>query len=200
MIRAIFYDLDGVLVDACNWHYESLNRALRHHGVEPISYREHLVKYNGLPTKVKLDMLGVEESLSEKIWRKKQDFTLETIRDVGKADEYKIKLHKWTSKNGIKSVCVTNSIRETATEMLKVTGQLDYMDFIVANEDVKNNKPYPDCYLSALEKTGLDKSEVVIVEDSPKGLTAARSSGIRVIEVSDCFDVTLDMIRTEVLK
>ena len=58
----------------------------------------------------------------------------------------KIKLFMSLYFQNITSVCVTNSIRKTGTVMLEQTGQLDMIDFIVANEDVENNKPHPDCY------------------------------------------------------
>lgn len=49
-VEAILFDLDGVLIDATEWHYEVLNRALGHFGFEIIRY-EHLTTYNGLPTR-----------------------------------------------------------------------------------------------------------------------------------------------------
>ena len=67
MIEAILFDLDGVLVDACDWHYESLNSALISSGYNPISREDHIEKFNGLPTKVKLSMLGIPDSESKKI-------------------------------------------------------------------------------------------------------------------------------------
>ena len=195
MIKAIFYDLDGVLVDACDWHYHALNDALEEHCGFTISYEEHLEKYNGLSTKMKLKMMGLDEPTAIKVWEVKQARTLKNIRRFGFRDQYKENLHRWTAAQGIRIACVTNSIRESAREMLKVTGQLDYLDFIITNEDVTKNKPHPDCYLLALEKIGLQKDEVLIVEDSPKGRAAAHASGIPVIEVENAFDVTLDFIK-----
>ena len=53
MIKTILFDLDGVLVDACDWHYHSLNDALLHYVGFTISQEEHRDKFNGLPTSVK---------------------------------------------------------------------------------------------------------------------------------------------------
>ena len=52
MIKAVIFDLDGVLIEAKDWHYESLNRALGLFGLE-IPRDDHLVTYDGLPTKKK---------------------------------------------------------------------------------------------------------------------------------------------------
>ena len=57
MIKAILYDLDGVLVDATEWHYESLNEALKEISGFEISRLEHIQTFNGLPTMKKLEIL-----------------------------------------------------------------------------------------------------------------------------------------------
>ena len=128
----------------------------------------------------------------------KQDRTLKNISKFGKKDLYKIRMLKKLRLDGYKLGCVTNSIRETANEMLKITGQFDLFDIIITNEDVKNNKPSPDCYMLAFKKLNIPKEEVVIVEDSPKGKQSAYDSGAGVIEVDSVYDVTYDFIRSRI--
>jgi len=175
-IDAVLFDLDGVLVDACDWHYHALNAALVEAGYPTISRNDHVSKYNGLPTKVKLKMLGVPQELAEKINSAKQEHTLATIRKTAKPMPEKTELHSHLKSRGIKIACVTNSIKETATEMLRYTGQLKYIDLLVSNEMVKNNKPSPECYNITVEKLGIDPKFCVCVEDSPKGIQAAKAS------------------------
>jgi len=62
--------------------------------------------------------------------------------------------------------------------MLKSTGQFEYFDIIVTNEDVKKNKPYPDCYNFAVEKLNVDPNYCIIVEDSEKGIESAKKSKV----------------------
>ena len=56
-IKAILFDMDGVLIDAKEWHYEALNQALKLFGCE-ISRFDHVHTFDGLPTKDKLELLG----------------------------------------------------------------------------------------------------------------------------------------------
>src|SRR5258706_10961301 len=81
-IKAVLFDLDGVLVDATEWHFNALNRALALFGYTIARY-EHLTIYNGLPTRRKLEMLSVEKGLPRglhaMINRIKQKFTREEI-------------------------------------------------------------------------------------------------------------------------
>jgi beta-phosphoglucomutase len=175
-IKCVLFDLDGVLVDACDWHYEALNFALEKELGFQISRQDHLVKYNGLPTSVKLKMLNIDPDVSQKIEALKQSVTLKIIRERSTIMPEKHELHSYLKSKNIKIACVTNSIRITAEEMLKNTGQHQFMDLIVSNEDVKNNKPYPDCYNFAVAKLEVLPENCLCVEDSPKGIKAATDS------------------------
>ena len=63
-IKAVLFDMDGVLIDAKDWHYEALNKALKLFGIE-INRYDHLTTFDGLPTKVKLDLLSKRFYLPE---------------------------------------------------------------------------------------------------------------------------------------
>lgn len=199
MIKAILFDLDGVLVDACEWHYESLNRALQAVANVSISREEHETTYNGLPTKEKLNILTekglLDKNLHEKVWDLKQEMTCRVIEDLAKIDRVKITLLEYLYVSKIKVACVTNSISKTANMMLERTGQMDYMEFVVSNEDIKPNKPDPAPYLHAIKRLGFSPKEVLIVEDSEKGVASAIASGAFVKEVKGPKEVTKSNIQ-----
>ena len=195
MIEAVLFDLDGVLVDACDWHYEALNSALISSNYNPISRIDHIKKFNGLPTKVKLSILGVPESESKKINDLKQKFTIDIITNKANVMQEKIEIHQYLKSKNIKIGCVTNSIRETTELMLKSTGQFEYMDIIITNEDVKRNKPYPDCYNLAIQKLEIDPQNIMCVEDSEKGIQAATLSlAGHLLVVNNTHDVNIHNI------
>jgi len=194
-IKAILYDLDGVLVDACDWHYHSLNRALKEVVNTTINRNDHMTTYNGLPTRSKLKLLNVFGDEAEEVWKKKQKYTIEVINEMAHNAPEKRRLHELTKMLGIKSCCVTNAIRETAELMLKKTGQLEYMEFVVSNEDVEDNKPSPECYMLAMTKLKLLPRECLIIEDSPKGIQSAEATGAHVLEVGNAKQVHCNSIK-----
>jgi len=192
-VEAVLFDLDGVLVDACDWHFNALNEAMREIAGFELSREDHVLKYNGLPTAVKLRMLGFEGSIASRIEAAKQIKTLDIISKHAEIMTEKQELHSYLKSQGIKIACVTNSIRETAELMLSKTGQLDYIDLLVTNEDVSPNKPYPVCYNYAIQKLNANPDTSLCVEDSPKGIEAAKASCIpNLWIVSNPSEVTLE--------
>jgi beta-phosphoglucomutase len=194
MIKAIIFDMDGVLIDAREWHYEALNKALRLFGVE-ISRYEHLVTFDGLPTKKKLQMLSIENrlpyGLHTFINELKQDYTMEIVQANCKPvfqHEYALSKLKGS---GYKLAVCSNSIRNTIDVMMNKAGLTGYLDFFLSNEDVKNAKPDPEIYLTAINKMELQPAECLIVEDNENGIKAAVASGAHVHRVASPDDVTL---------
>ena len=193
MIKCVLFDLDGVLVDACDWHYESLNRALDNVAGFTISKTDHESTYNGLPTRTKLAMLvdsrRLDETQTSRIWELKQEYTVDVIQEKAGIDVTKVLLHKSLQDRRLQIGCVTNSIRKTAELMLKNTGQLDMLDLLVTNEDVDKPKPSPEGYQKALAHFNLRPEEVLIFEDSEKGRHAAIESGAFVVQVQNATEV-----------
>jgi beta-phosphoglucomutase-like phosphatase (HAD superfamily) len=195
--KAILYDLDGVLVDACEWHYESLNKALMAVCGFKLSPREHEVTFNGLPTQTKLGILEeqgrIERESFEAITTLKQQCTMELLEDLT-IDEGKVDLHRRVYALGIKMACVTNAIRPSAETMLRNTGQLAYMEIVVSNQDIAHPKPCGEGYIVAMVRLGVLPSESLIVEDSPRGLQAAESTGAHVLRVANATEVSWERV------
>jgi HAD superfamily hydrolase (TIGR01509 family) len=199
MIKVIIFDLDGVLVDSCDLHFNALNKALEISGNndKQITYDEHLEKYNGKPTVIKLNILTNEKGLDQKsydhIWKLKQQFTNEFIESYTPDKRIIDILHK-LKQNGYIIYCASNSIWKTLKTILLKRGFLDYIDFFISNEDVKYPKPQPEIYYKCLQRANVSPNEVLIIEDSDIGFKAASASGAHVLKVSNTHDVTYDNI------
>ncbi len=197
-IKAVLFDMDGVLIEAKDWHYEALNKALGLFGLE-ISRYDHLTTFDGLPTKVKLKMISkrffLPESLHTFINQVKQSYTAELIHERCHPlfhHEYALsKLHQ----EGYKIAVCSNSIRKTIELMMDKAELTPYLDLIVSNEDVTKAKPDPEMYQTAIRKFGLQPEECIVVEDNPNGIQAGKASGASVLEVATVYDVTYDNIK-----
>ena len=191
-IKLVIFDLDGVLVEAKNIHYDALNEAL---GKEySISWNEHLSTYDGLKTNQKLDMLserkGLPTTLHTDIWNHKQKLTLQKLKQLEPSDIL-IELMDSLVERGYKIAVCSNSIRKTVLTVLSKLGIMEYMDLVISNEDVQNSKPHPEMYWKGISMMSCLPEETLIVEDSPYGLLAAARSKSHILRVKNTKEVTL---------
>ncbi|NBS74055.1 MAG: HAD family phosphatase [Betaproteobacteria bacterium] len=193
------FDLDGVLVDACEWHRIALNLALKRVSNYFIPDEEHFLTYNGLPTKTKLKMLVEKKCILEEdielISIIKQEETLKTIEANCLYDYEKNEALHYLSSRAVRIACVTNSIRDTAMKMLKKSGLASYIDLLISNEDVHNNKPSLDGYDLCLEKFKASKEECVVFEDLQACVDSAKLGGYDVRKIANHKDITLSFIQ-----
>jgi beta-phosphoglucomutase len=194
--KAILFDLDGVLVNMPDGHYEALNKALSLFGAK-IERDEHHSYFNGLPTKKKLEELEKQqrlpEGLKEIINSIKQKYTKEIIPQHCPPDYSKIILLTHLKKKGMLLGCCSNSTKETLHLMLRSALLFDYFDVIIGNDEVGNPKPHPEIYQQACKKLGVGAHQCVVIEDSPHGIAAAKAAGTKVIEVRGVQDVNLSL-------
>lgn len=202
-IRAVIFDMDGVLIEAKDWHYEALNKALGLFGME-ISRYDHLVTYDGLPTKKKLEMLSTERGLPlelhEFINDMKQQYTLEIVYAQCKPRFYHEYALSRLKQEGYKLAVASNSIRKTVQIMMEQSALLDYLDFYLSNQDVKIGKPDPEIYTKAIQKMGLSPQECLVVEDNEKGIQAAKASGAWLMEVDEVEEVNYQNIMSHIMR
>jgi HAD superfamily hydrolase (TIGR01509 family) len=199
MKRLIVFDLDGVLMDSAEIHYEALNRALEDIAGSNfvISKEDHIREYNGRSTRNKLIMLqstrGLDSNLFESIFSKKQILTNQLLEShICPNKVIRDALLHLKSKYSI--ACATNCIRATLDMALTSLGIIDLFDFTVSNEDVKYPKPSPEIYRLCMEKAEVSPYNTVIFEDSEIGIAAAYGSGARVICVKSPGDLTSSFI------
>jgi len=203
MICAVVFDMDGVLIDAKEWHFEALNKALSLFGCE-ISRYDHLITYDGLSTSDKLKMLTLQKGLPKKLHSfintLKQDYTMNIVYDrLRPSFIHEYALSRLQSE-GYRLVVASNSVRETVDVMMKKSGLSNFIEFFLSNQDVIRSKPDPEIYNLAISKLGLKPEECLIIEDNAYGIKAARASGGYVMEVTSVHDVYYQNIISHIQK
>lgn len=189
MIKVIVFDLDGVLVESKEIHFKALNDALEMEDPKYIiSKDDHLKKFDGLPTRKKLRRLteerGLPEDSYETVWKNKQALTVKYIRQT-KRDARLCKLFKKLKDMGYIIYVCSNAIRHTTKMYLISLGLMEYVDDYISNEDIINPKPHPEMYIKVMTKEHVSPKEVLIIEDSHVGITAATESGAHLLVVKN---------------
>jgi beta-phosphoglucomutase len=205
MIKAVIFDMDGVIVDSEPLHYEAHNKLLASYGHSLGS--DEIKKYAGLPSRVLYaqlkEKLNLPYDVDTLVMKKRELFLLlaaEKVALMPHAGE----LISFLKASGFKVAIASSGYRNQIHLMLNKFGLLNKFETIVAIDDVKNAKPHPETYLEALRRLGLKTSECIAIEDSDKGIASAKGAGIRVIAVPNKYtehqDLSMADLRVSSLK
>lgn len=202
-MKAIIFDLDGVLVDSKEIHFDALNLALKSiNDKYVISRDDQATTFEGMTTRSKLDILtytrGLPKELHDYIWNLKQQYSAAMFEDLPK-DENLVNLFKNIKDQGISIGVASNSIRNTLTNCLQSLGIWRYVDVSLSNEDVKNPKPNPEVYNLCMLMLGSTPTSTIIFEDSEIGRSAARQSNAFLVEVESRKDLTMRFVNEKIV-
>jgi HAD superfamily hydrolase (TIGR01509 family) len=188
MVEAILWDNDGVLVDTEGLFFESTRQTLAGAGVElsfeqflDISMRQgrsafQLATARGASEEQIADLKRARDLLYTEMLRE-QTRVLAGIPEALRALQGRMRM-----------AVVTSSQRQHFDVMHANTRLTEFFEFVLAREDFKETKPNPEPYLMALQRLGLDANRCVAIEDSERGLAAARAAGLRCLVIPN--DVT----------
>ena len=199
-VKAVFFDLDGTLIDSVPTLTEAVNRVMRREGLHDFTEAEVTVMI-GKGARVLIERVCAAQGLEatpENVERLMGAYAeammsegLPSERFFPGAREAVAALHA----AGIKTVLVTNKMRVLTEYFLKNTGLGADLDALVAADDTPHPKPAPDMLLLACRKTGVTPEEAVMVGDSENDALAARAAGTRAMLVNCGYNGTVPMVR-----
>jgi len=189
MIKAIFWDNDGVLVNTEHFYYEANRVIFAKLGIELTKemYVENFLKKSN----------GTWHLLQEKGYDEK---TISLLREERNFYYAKLLEEKAQAIEGVEEIVksflgkllmgiVTSSRKDHFDIIHKKTGLLKYFDFVLTSEDYSKTKPDPEPYLRALKVSKMKKEECIVIEDSERGLKSALAAGLK------CYIIPTDLTK-----
>lgn len=174
--RAVLWDNDGVLVDTEKWFFEANRLELAALGVTATWAQFAEINLKHGVSLLSLSGLQGEDLLN--LYRRRDARYSELLRTESFAIPGMLELLQRVKKHFFTMGIVTASLREHFDLIHSLSGMLEHMAFAVVREDYVNTKPSPDGYLAGLARAGLSASDCIAVEDSPRGIAAARAAGL----------------------
>jgi HAD superfamily hydrolase (TIGR01509 family) len=178
VIKAIFWDNDGVLVDTEHLYFEATRRVLARVRVEltPALHHELFLVQNRGAWHL-AEAAGVAPDDLARLRADRDATYSELLRRDGLAiPGVEAALEQLAPRH--RMAVVTSSHRDHFDAAHRGTGLLRFFDFVLTREQYQRSKPDPEPYLVALARTGLDRSECLVIEDSERGLRAASAAGL----------------------
>lgn len=190
MLKAVIFDMDGVIVDTEPLSYKASDALLKKYGKGNYNEEFHRsVMGNSMMEEVKKmkEYFGLPNSC-EHILEERNILYKDIVKKEMKVMSGLRELLEYLKISGIKCAVVTGSNRDIAEFILNKLDVLSYFEFIIAGDEVEKCKPDPWAYKMAMEKLNSASDETVILEDSINGIKAAIAAGCKVIAVNSIWE------------
>jgi len=187
-MKAVLFDLDGVLVESVDVWLSAFNDTLRELGLPSISREEFIKKHWGKSTVENFRSMGLGMEAVLRCWRK----YLDRLHEIKLFPASKKVLREVRKK--YKTALVTNTPKQGVESLLRRLGILDSFDLIVTGDDVREGKPSPEIVLLACERLGISPAEALLVGDTQSDVEAGRRAGCRVVGIGIEADFTIKNI------
>jgi HAD superfamily hydrolase (TIGR01509 family) len=176
---AVIFDMDGLMIDSEPIALEVWRALAAEHGREVSEqlYREVIGKtplFGVQHLRSALELPMTDEELMKEYWSRRTQLMCEKIKPA----EGLVELLELLQEQGVLKAVASNSPCEYILSVLKALGLQECFAFVHSSEDVKEGKPAPDIYLSALESLQVEAESCVVLEDSPAGVAAAKAAGL----------------------
>jgi beta-phosphoglucomutase len=184
MIKAILFDLDGVIVDSLHYHYLAWDHMFKKIGgsvtEESIFLSEGMNSFEILPLFLKKFNVELPVEKRQKFIEDKRSYfrQIAQLTYYPNAFETIIKLRDLGYTTALVTACARKNMEKSIdTEHQKL------FDFIISGDDVTHSKPNPEPYLMAQKTLGLEISECVAIENAPLGVESVKNAGMICIAV-----------------
>lgn len=190
MIKAVLFDMDGVLYDSMPSHVRAWHETMSSLGIN--TSEEDFYMFEGRTGHSTIDILfnrafghDATQEEKERIYEQKAKRFIELENSDSKPMPGALKVLEKVYAMGLQRVIVTGSGQASLFDKLDLNfpGMFDKNKMVTAY-DVQYGKPHPEPYLMGLEKSGITPDEAVVVENAPLGVESAVAAGIFTIAVN----------------
>jgi HAD superfamily hydrolase (TIGR01509 family) len=203
-IRAVIFDLDGLIIDSEPLHQRAFNTYLQRHNVGyQFGQDEYARFFVGIPVRHNAEYLitrfGLACTPEELLAEREAEFEA-LIRDGSNLEAMPglLSLLDELNRQKVELGVASASPRAQVEVMLDGLGLRSRFQVVVAGTDVPRTKPAPDVYLRAVEDLKLPKEKCIAVEDSATGIKAAKAAGLVVVAIPNQYTRRQDLSEADV--
>lgn len=184
--RAVIWDMDGVIADTAEQHFESWRFAFDKQGIE-FTREDFLHIFGQRNDTIIRKYMGedISREIIDRVAGDKETFFRESVKKDLRPLPGVIDLLKTLAENGIGSAVASSAPRENIQVILRRLDITGYFQAVVYGSEVSEGKPNPQVFLLAAQKLGVEPQRCVVIEDAVAGVTAAKRAGMHCIAVTN---------------
>lgn len=199
-VRAVIFDMDGVLLDSEPIHFDALNDMLAGYGYRLMPEENQYLL--GTTVKGSFRWLAQRFELADPLQTYIDQYHDKVLVRLQGTLEPAVGLHDLLSDlraRHVATALASSSPRTWIAATLQSLGVGDYFSVVVSGDDVGKSKPEPDIYIRAAELLGIEPNHCLVVEDSPAGMLAGKRAGMAVVGVRTPYTAHLDLTAADLL-
>lgn len=197
MIKAVIFDMDGVISDTNYIHAQIESDLLKDSGIY-ISKEEIIEKYAGYKVSSFFEELLAKNNIKcdlNKLLKDKHDIFVSILEnDRIKSIPGAVDLIAKLKESNFKLAVASGTEEEIVRMILEKLGVLSCFDVIISADEVEHGKPRPDIFILTAEKLSVTPAECVVIEDSKNGIAAAKAAGMKCIGLTNDKTAPADLI------
>lgn len=177
-VKAVLFDLDGVLVDSLDaWHatFNSIRREERQPPVPKAVFRKNF----GIPPEQDIKLFFPGKTIAQVSALKDRHFVKK--KHLVRIFPHTLPVLREARKRGLKTALISNSTRSIVSSILNTHNLAGFFDAVVAIQDARHGKPHPEMVLKACRKLGVKPREALLVGDTGNDMLAGKQAGCTTI-------------------
>jgi len=190
MIKTVFFDLDGVIIDSEPIHAKAKKLTLDIYGISyPYSiFDDFIGKTDESFFRFVIDKAKVHDFSFELLLQKKNDLFIKLLPEMKLVDGF-LPFFQNLKNRGLQIALVSSTSTYTFGLIDKYFNIAHLFDLLVTEKDTVNHKPHPEPYIKALETLPALIESTIVIEDSPNGILSAKQAGCKVFALTTSFKV-----------
>jgi beta-phosphoglucomutase len=188
MIKAVFFDLDGVIIDSEPIHAKAKKLTLDEYGIDyPVSlFDDFIGQTDEAFFKHVQEELDTEKRLAGLLLQRKQKIFVDLLPEMKFVDGF-LSFYQIVKEERLKTALVSSTSTYTFELINKIFNISPLFDLLVTEKDTVHHKPHPDPYLKALQMLPASTETTIVIEDSPNGILSAKKAGCKVFALTTSF-------------
>jgi len=193
-IKAIIFDMEGVLIDSSKHIWNSFNLIFKESGFQ--ADNNFIKKHTGMSLRDQLERISTEFGITYDLGdfqKRALQTQLKLMKKDLKENNVLKKILDTLKKMNLKIAVATSSTRIRAEKMLEMLGIKSKFEIIITAEEVRKHKPHPEIYLETAKRLKLKPKECIVIEDAINGVVSGKKAKMKVIGLITRFHGKADL-------
>lgn len=201
MIKAVLFDMDGVIIDSEKMHSDAFSQVIRNHGVEPTFNKNGLVHLSGIRERDNWEYLKKKFDLhvdTNQLTSERLSICLEMFSNNLKPMNGLLDFINLLSKHHIKIAVASSSPFEQIKKVINTLHLETTIKILISGQLVTRGKPFPDIFLEAAKQLGVIPADCLVIEDAQTGIESGKNAGMKVVAIPSKYTLDHDFSKADI--